>query len=124
MIGYPADEDPQTARRGKLTTTENCWVLKSSVPSLYDDPHLADHSSLHNCTTYGGNSGGPMYIEGSLDAIGLPFTYAPDDYTRRDPNDLSTAADLAQMADFVGTFRSQLTEAGVVISDTPPIPQP
>jgi hypothetical protein len=50
----------------------------------------------------------------------LPFTYVPDDYTRRDPNDLSTAADLAQMADFVRTFRSQLAEAGVVISDAPP----
>ena len=118
MIGYPADNDPETARHGKLTTTEDCWILHESVPSPYDD--LQDRSSLHNCSTYGGNSGGPMYVDGTLDAVGLPFTYVPGDYHRRSSDDLDTAACMAQMADFVGRHRDKLEAAGVIISDSPP----
>jgi hypothetical protein len=117
MIGYPADDDPETARHGELTTTENCWILSDGLPSPYDD--LRDRSSLHNCSTYGGNSGGPMYVEGELDAVGLPFTYVPDDYHRRDPWDPETAAYMAQMADFVATHRGELEDAGVLISENP-----
>ncbi len=120
MIGYPADNDPTTARHGRLTVTQDCWVLSGDRPSPYGAGNMSDRSMLHNCSTYGGNSGGPMYIEGSLDAVGLPFTYVPDDYHRRNPNDLHTAAALAQTADFVATFRDRLDAAGVVIADAPP----
>jgi V8-like Glu-specific endopeptidase len=116
MIGYPADDDPETARRGRLTTTYNCWVLSDTVSSPWDD--MVDPSLLHNCTTYGGNSGGPMYVEGTRDAIGLPFTYVPDDYHRRDPWDLDAAAVLAQMSGFVAQFRPQLEAAGVAIAES------
>lgn len=121
MTGYPADRDPQTARNGKLTTTHSCWVLSGQVASPYTgyDTNTLDPSALHNCSTYGGNSGGPMYIEGTRDAIGKPFTYLPDDYKRYSATDLSTAAYLALMSDFVKAYRAELTQAQIVISDSP-----
>jgi hypothetical protein len=114
MIGYPADK----YRKAKLTTTKECWVLQESKSS----PHynLREESSLHNCTTYGGNSGGPMVLEGTNVAIGLPFTYSPGDYFLRDPWKLSSASHLAQMADFIRRKRSELEEAGVVIVEEVP----
>ena len=60
-----------------------------------------------------------MYIQGTRDAIGLPFTYVPDDYTRNSATDLTTAAFLALMADFVSAHRAELTAAGIVIYDGP-----
>lgn len=126
MIGYPADEDPTTARRGKLTTTVNCWTLGDTVPSPYagQDDKTLDKSLRHNCTTYGGNSGGPMVVEGTREAIGLPFTYMPDDYQRRSATNLETAAYLALMADFTSVHRSELTSAGIVVSNGPSDPPP
>lgn len=112
MAGFPADK----YRKGKLTVTENCWILKESVPS----PHAGtwnDQSALHNCTTYGGNSGGPMIVEGTDVVVGLPFTYMPNDYTERDPNRLSTASHMAKMADFVSTFRRTLESEGIELVD-------
>lgn len=124
MTGYPGDDDPLTARRGRLTTTESCWVLGGVVGSPYasQDQNTLDLSAPHNCSTYGGNSGGPMYIQGTRDAIGLPFTYVPDDYTRNSATDLTTAAFLALMADFVSAHRGALRAAGIVISDAPDQP--
>ncbi|MBX3223106.1 MAG: trypsin-like peptidase domain-containing protein [Labilithrix sp.] len=121
MTGYPADSDPQTARRGRLTTTASCWTLGGEVASPYagQDQNTLDKSAQHNCSTYGGNSGGPMYIENTREAIGLPFTYIPDDYKRNSATDLSTAAFLALMSDFVSVHRSTLTAAGIVISSGP-----
>ncbi|MBX3196847.1 MAG: trypsin-like peptidase domain-containing protein [Labilithrix sp.] len=121
MTGYPGDDDPQTARRGRLTTTASCWTLGGQVESPYasQDTRTLDKSVQHNCSTYGGNSGGPMYIEGTREAIGLPFTYIPDDYTRNKATDLTTAAFLALTSDFVSVHRAALTSAGIVISSGP-----
>lgn len=115
MIGYPADQ----YRRAALTTTENCWILQSRTSS----PHggaLNDRSSRHNCTTYGGNSGGPMLQEGTDVAVGLPFTYAPGDYTNRSATNLGTSSHMAQMADLVATHRATLEAEGIVIIDAQP----
>lgn len=111
MIGYPCDQ----YRKCKLTVTENCWVLKTGVPS----PHstMFDTSALHNCSTWGGNSGGPMVIEGQDAVVGLPFTYSPGNYTVRKSDEQSTAAHLAEMADFVKVHRAELEKAGIVIAD-------
>jgi hypothetical protein len=120
MVGYPGDNDPTTGRNGKLTTTEKCWVLSGSVQSPYanQDKNTLDLSAMHNCTTYGGNSGGPMYREGTRDAVGLPFTYVPDDYKRRSPTDTGTAAHMALTSDFVSAHQAELTAAGIVIAST------
>lgn len=79
MIGYPADADPSNPRRGKITVTDNCWVLRTNVAS----PHYeyGDISAVHNCSTYGGNSGGPMIREGSRDVVGC---LSPTDLTTTD----------------------------------------
>ena len=114
MIGHPADKYKQ----GKLTTTSNCWVLKEDKASIY--PYLFDRSGLHNCTTYGGNSGGPMVLEGTNAVIGLPFTYIPNNYTLNDPWSLKTAAHLAKMSDFVKTHRQALENAKIAIADEIP----
>ena len=114
MVGYPADK----YRRAKLTTTKECWVLREFANSPHGN--LREDSSRHNCTTYGGNSGGPMVLEGTNVAIGLPFTYSPNDYFLRDPWRISSASYLAQMADFVRRQRSALEAAGVVIAEEVP----
>ena len=117
MIGYPADRDPTTARRGELTVTTDCWVLSGPGPSPHDD--TLDRSAQHNCSTYGGNSGGPMIRKGSREVIGLPFTYAPNDYRRRSATDPRTAATLALTSDFVKIHRAELVEAGIVLVESP-----
>jgi hypothetical protein len=111
MIGFPADQ----YRQARLTLTEDCWVLQTTTRSPHADSNLQDRSSLHNCTTYGGNSGGPMIKEGDDVVIGLPFTYQPGDYHQRSSTDLSTAAHLAQMADFVATHRQELDGEGIEV---------
>jgi hypothetical protein len=112
MVGYPCD----AYRKCALTVTEDCWVLKAGVSSPHG-ANMADRSALHNCTTWGGNSGGPMVLELEDTVVGLPFTYWPANYLPRDPNELKTAAHLAEMADFVKVHRKELEKAGVVLED-------
>ncbi|MDQ3232061.1 MAG: trypsin-like peptidase domain-containing protein, partial [Pseudobdellovibrionaceae bacterium] len=76
MLGYPAD----LYRNGRPTRTENCKVLSGEKPSVYGDRgnEGGNHRMVtHNCTTYGGNSGGPMFIKGTRDVVGQPATYTP-----------------------------------------------
>jgi hypothetical protein len=115
MIGYPAD----AYRKGYATTTDRCWITEEDVAS----PHpitMSDRSAKHNCTTYGGNSGGPMIAEGTSIAVGLPFTYYPDNYTSYDEKDVTNHAIMAKMSDFVASHRATLLAAGVDIVDTDP----
>lgn len=77
MLGYPADSLAQA----KPTATDNCWIRATDMPSPhantaeYVTGGLFDRSYHHNCSTYGGNSGGPMIIEGTRTVVGLPFTF-------------------------------------------------
>jgi hypothetical protein len=112
MIGYPADK----FNSGKILVTENCWILQSTRPSPY--PDMIDLSASHNCTTYGGNSGGPMILEGTEIVIGLPFTYTRDDYLQRDATNPSRTGSLALTSEFVSLFASELAEAGIVLASS------
>jgi hypothetical protein len=115
MIGYPTD----VYRKGSVTTTDRCWITEEDLAS----PHpitMSDRSAKHNCTTYGGNSGGPMIAEGTSIAVGLPFTYFPDNYTNYDEKDVTNHAMMAKMSDFVADHRATLLAAGVDIVDTDP----
>jgi hypothetical protein len=114
MIGYPGDPE----RRGQLTVTERCWLLKDDVPPPFADGRTRDPSALHNCSTYGGNSGGPMLIDGTRIAVGLPFTYVPGDFAPNEAENLGTAAHMARMADFVKRNRAALDAAGVVVAES------
>jgi hypothetical protein len=113
MIGFPGDKH----RNGALTVTEDCWILRAPVESPHYDGNWKDWSAKHNCSTYGGNSGGPMIKAGTSDVIGLPFTYQPNDYTNRDKDSELTAAHLALMSGFVEENRLTLKFAGIDIAE-------
>lgn len=106
MYGFPSDRD----RNRSATTTENCWILPSDTQSVwyaldhdnYEDgfarwlersrntpiapqiqyyrDQLKQTRHRHNCSVYGGNSGGPILLEGTNYVIGLPVTYYPELY--------------------------------------------
>jgi hypothetical protein len=119
MVGYPNDADPTTARRGKLTTTENCWVLSDVRPNPFANREagaLHDPTVAHNCSSYSGNGGGPMYLEGTRTVVGMPYTFQANDYTRRSATDLTTAADMGLVNEFVSTHAVELRDAGIVIA--------
>jgi hypothetical protein len=121
MIGFPADQDPATARNGAFTTTESCWTLTDwPDPSIHtENVAWSDRNLYENCTVYGGNSGGPIYIAGSRDVIGEPSAYA-NNYARRSPTDVATAAPLNIMSDFVALHHQELVSAGIAFSEAPP----
>lgn len=113
MIGYPSDPE----RQGRLTVTDQCWVLQEFANSPYSAKKIFDESARHNCSTYGGNSGGPMLLEGSRIVVGLPFTFIPNDFTPYPADNPKISAHMARVADFVERHRTILTEAGVVAAN-------
>ena len=116
MMGYPADQY-NTGRVLKLT--QNCWVIRPSSTNIYDDPNVAaDKVFTHNCSTYGGNSGGPMFIEGTRVAVGLPDTYAPGDFSQRRRNERAAQGVLA--SGFVEDFAARFAELGISVAQAAP----
>lgn len=113
MIGYP--EDPE--RRGSLTVTDNCYILQQVADSPFKNRGLLDESARHNCSTFGGNSGGPMIIEGTRIVAGLPLSFNPYDFTRYPADEVITSAFLARMDGFVARNRQILMDAGVVFAE-------
>lgn len=118
MTGYPADK----YATGGVMTSENCWILRD----LVDSPHkesadgakgALDKSYTHNCSTYGGNSGGPMFIESTDIVVGQPFTYSPENYGNRAYTEEAWGA---HMVEFVKTFRTQVDAAGIAVVETLP----
>jgi hypothetical protein len=87
VYGYPGD-----IRNFKPTKTYNCSSFsKDYDPDFtlfvgYNPGQMAPQQLLaqtnqrfkHNCTLYGGNSGGPVILEGTTTIIGLPYTYVPN----------------------------------------------
>ena len=96
MLGHPADSE----RQGQPTTTENCQIQNQNRPIgkeyTTDETAALNKKSAprtalgeekrnlfmlnaeklgHNCSTYGGNSGGPILIADSDIVIGLPGGY-------------------------------------------------
>ncbi|MCI5127689.1 MAG: hypothetical protein D3907_04135, partial [Candidatus Electrothrix sp. AUS3] len=122
MIGYPSD--PYAT--GGIMITENCWVQSSSVRNPYRgtsywDNGMQDEVFTHNCTTYGGNSGGPMIGEGTNVVFGMPYAYRPDDFNERSSSESTSAADLA---DFIRSHRRTLDQYQVAIGDVTTDPDP
>lgn len=115
MIGYPAD---QFANNGDIVS-ENCWLLvpHQEGQNAGNSPGNNDAQGRHNCSTYGGNSGGPILVEGTSEVIGLPSTYSPNDFVQRDPN-TENLSYLDSMWDFVATFKTKLVQEGVTLVET------
>lgn len=99
LVGFPGDSQ----RQRLPTVSENCWSQSEHSTPVQDVPQEAEtqqkeqesleeywdahpqmlqamyqlsiSQGLHNCSVYGGNSGGPLKIEGQQIAVGLPFQY-------------------------------------------------
>jgi len=114
MYGYPGD--PQAS--GELMVTENCWVRAHSTVNPYAERFetTEDKNFLHNCSTYGGNSGGPMVLSGSLIALGLPNAYVPQVFRNRSSSE-DAGAEGIWMSAFVAKHRAELAQAKVVVKD-------
>lgn len=75
MIGYPSDWYGKSL--GGTVITENCWITSPKrvpvnvVTKITPNPTAA----LHNCATFGGNSGGPMILENSKIVVGMPGSF-------------------------------------------------
>ena len=100
MFGYPGD----AYRNGTLTVTENCWANKgrdsrryltvgeASISQEFSASQESDdwttrirnkeNMVAYNCDVYGGNSGGPVLNEDTLDVIGMPATYVMNVYRK------------------------------------------
>jgi len=116
MLGFPGDLY-NGARALKLT--QNCWVIEPKTRNIYDDPNVVDDRTFtHNCSTYGGNSGGPMFIEGTRIAIGIPDTYAPNDFSQRARNERAAQGVLA--ADFAADFAEAIANFQIVTRASAP----
>lgn len=134
MIGYPGDK----WRNGNLTVTENCWVNDGSRIISYNDldeeaklaikksPHIANKYETkmerllsakqiyHNCSVYGGNSGGPIILEGTKYVIGLPSSYWRHFYQNLPPT-VSTKMDSTDT--FIRKNYSALKQNGITVVD-------
>lgn len=117
MLGFPGDlyNGPRA-----LKLTQNCWVIEAKTRNIYDDPNVVDDRTFtHNCSTYGGNSGGPMFIEGTRIAIGIPDTYAPNDFSQRARNERAAQGVLA--ADFAADFATEVANWQIAIRTSAPV---
>jgi hypothetical protein len=110
MMGFPADPYNENT---SLKSTENCWVKNPLVKSAFFGPlaisaKVNDKVFSHNCSTYGGNSGGPMFIMGTRVAVGIPDTYVVGAFGNESRDDLSKMSQGILIAEFVNDFRNDL----------------
>ncbi len=114
LIGFPGD----STRR--LTRTGNCMV-RSAKPQTYknDYEHVNDKQLLHNCSTWAGNSGGPILKENSNVVLGMPTSYrldrsesSPSPSDTRDDNEL---ARMGLMSVFVHNHQHKLKSFGITV---------
>ncbi len=117
MLGFPADA--KNAKR-ELKETDHCWVQEPSTDfNIYHgregmgEKKSKDAIFTHNCSTYGGNSGGPMFIAGSRIAIGLPDGYVPLDFKNRKAE---SSVQGILSSGFVKDFKSQMTKLKISIA--------
>jgi hypothetical protein len=124
MIGFPAD----SIQDSKPTVSENCQIQPKSAKDIngqttlsLDKAGAADELQRligkHNCSVYGGNSGGPIVLENTRDVVGLPAGYYPD-HLQTVNSDRAAGIELTK--GFVDRNRAALVENGVVLSSQPP----
>lgn len=75
MIGYPSDWYGKSL--GGTVITENCWITSLKRVSVNVVTKITPNpmAALHNCATFGGNSGGPMILENSNIVVGMPGSF-------------------------------------------------
>jgi hypothetical protein len=114
MIGFPSDPYSPSSRG---VVTENCWVRKQSLPHPYQGKpeHQGTQNDKvfgHNCSTYGGNSGGPMVVERTKLAVGMPYGYAPGNYSNQSQSKYTYGL---RIFNFVKDFKANLQELKINI---------
>lgn len=114
-IGFPNDN---LADKSGPMITENCWIVDEMVPDTRVRVGL-DEAARHNCSIYGGNSGGPMIAEGSNDVVGLPNEFIEGDKGTTNRPFNSEGSFMVKTSDFVRTFRKELTANKVSIAEQP-----
>ena len=122
MIGFPVD--PYASGGLRAYVSENCWVNRerfASASSITTDGTPDEEANAlvqslagHNCSTYGGDSGGPMLKEGTRQIVGEPFSYVYQDYINMGYRASGT---MALMGEFVSKFRAILVREGITIAD-------
>ena len=114
MFGFPADPyNPNV----NFAVTDNCWVrLRHSINGLlFDTNNSHNQTFTHNCSTYGGNSGGPMVIEGTRIAIGLPNAYFPNNFINKSESNFVEGISLGK---FALKFKNQLDRYNIFYQKT------
>ncbi|MEY4630143.1 MAG: Trypsin-like peptidase domain, partial [Pseudomonadota bacterium] len=117
MIGYPSSA--LVGDNSFPWAVENCKVYATSVASAWENTPgkvSKDVSFLHDCSTYGGNSGGPILIEGTDIVVGMPTTY--DTRIRKDDGMMNYKKEgsysyAAAVSDFASAHRRKLLAAGI-----------
>lgn len=110
MLGFPADIHNKD---NALMLSEHCWIWKAHSENVYaDDTLLIDPTFTHNCSTYGGNSGGPLFISGTKIVIGFPDSYHPEDFN----NHSAFESDQGRLlSHFIATFHEKIDAAGIEV---------
>jgi hypothetical protein len=106
MYGFPVDNlNPNI----DLKISQNCWVRSPASSNIYGHFYPAkikDKNFTHNCSTYGGNSGGPIALEGSNIVVGLPDAYS-ENITNLSPDKSSQGV---LISGFVNDFRLKIVD--------------
>jgi len=110
MVGFPADDD---RLRDEGAVADNCWLRPDR---FYPRFGYVSPPASHNCSTWGGNSGGPVLLEGTDVVVGMPATYDPaaDFEAQKAPDDPDMAR-LNLMSLFVAAQRAALAAAKIDI---------
>lgn len=114
MVGFPGG-----AMRGNLMRTSNCRVRTNRPQIAYGNYETSeDRFVFHNCSTWAGNSGGPMLKVGTQIVYGIPASYdRSHDETNPIPSNTPDHTKLARMylmSDFVRKHRKILEDWGVM----------
>lgn len=140
MYGYPGDKN----RQGRPTASENCWIEPDNTPmaiqaipsdqidesfweaqrnplresSTYTsyDERLDLQLRKFNCSVYGGNSGGPIVIQNTLDVIGLPRSYYRGLYATIPE---TAGHEYEEVRNFIERNRADIDKYGIAVSREP-----
>ncbi|RYZ79298.1 MAG: leucine-rich repeat domain-containing protein, partial [Proteobacteria bacterium] len=111
-------------RKAEATVSENCKITPYNELYTSSVGDTLDRSIPHNCSTWGGNSGGPFVVEGASDVVGLPGSYSPNYHSK---NWMTGAgfgfdgrvAELNLIETLIGRYSSELNDLGVQIVAVP-----
>jgi hypothetical protein len=117
MIGFPAD----ISETNHAVVSENCWVQSRQATNPFQESDsisnyfrrgMQDRVFHHNCALYGGNSGGPILIEGTDIAVGMPYSFESNSVMRPFNDVFATGA---HISDFVRRFGQVLGQRVISI---------